>query len=205
MKRRAVLKATGGIVLTGGSVMILQRGIPTLNPTETQSDTTSESSEAVNSKTTFPIQLSTLGVEGSTERTVRVPTAGMPTVIDLFATWCTPCQAQMDALSTVYSKYNDQVGFISVTNERIGGTLTRADIRSWWNEHDGRWSVGLDPKSKLMNILGAQGLPYLAITDTTGEIQWEDTGMTSASTLQRELDAVLSKSEDENENENENE
>jgi hypothetical protein len=101
----------------------------------------------------------------------------------------------MDALSTVYDKYNDQVRFVSVTNERIGGTLTRADIRSWWDEHDGKWSVGLDPQSRLMSVLGAQGLPYIALTDPTGDIQWEDAGVTSVSTLQDKLDAILTESE----------
>jgi thiol-disulfide isomerase/thioredoxin len=198
MRRRGILKAAGGVVLTGGSVIVLQRGVPTLSSTETQSDTSggsSGSSGTVNSKTTLPIQLSTLRNGESTEGTIQIPAAGMPTIIDLFATWCTPCQTQMDALSTVYDKYNDQVRFVSVTNERIGGTLTRADIRSWWDEHDGKWSVGLDPQSRLMSVLGAQGLPYIALTDPTGDIQWEDAGVTSVSTLQDKLDAILTESE----------
>jgi Thiol-disulfide isomerase and thioredoxins len=195
MRRRGILKAAGGVVLTGGSVIVLQRGVPTLSSTETQSDTSGGSSGTINSKTTLPIQLSTLRNGESTEGTIQIPTAGMPTIIDLFATWCTPCQTQMDALSTVYNKYNDQVRFVSVTNERIGGTLTRADIRSWWDEHDGKWSVGLDPQSRLMSVLGAQGLPYIALTDPTGDIQWEDAGVTSVSTLQNKLDAILTESE----------
>lgn len=195
MRRRGILKAAGGVVLTGGSVIVLQRGVPTLSSTETQSDTSGGSSGTVNSKTTLPIQLSTLRNGESTEGTIQIPAAGMPTIIDLFATWCTPCQTQMDALSTVYNKYNDQVRFVSVTNERIGGTLTRADIRSWWDEHDGKWSVGLDPQSRLMSVLGAQGLPYIALTDPTGDIQWEDAGVTSVSTLQDKLDAILTESE----------
>jgi Thiol-disulfide isomerase and thioredoxins len=195
MRRRGILKAAGGVVLTGGSVIVLQRGVPTLSSTETQSDTSGGSSGTINSKTTLPIQLSTLRNGESTEGTIQIPTAGMPTIIDLFATWCTPCQTQIDALSTVYDKYNDQVRFVSVTNERIGGTLTRADIRSWWDEHDGKWSVGLDPQSRLMSVLGAQGLPYIALTDTTGDIQWEDAGVTSVSTLQNKLDAILTESE----------
>ncbi|ERG92061.1 MAG: redoxin [Haloquadratum walsbyi J07HQW1] len=195
MRRRGILKAAGGVVLTGGSVIVLQRGVPTLSSTETQSDTSGGSSGTINSKTTLPIQLSTLRNGESTEGTIQIPTAGMPTIIDLFATWCTPCQTQMDALSTVYNKYNDQVRFVSVTNERIGGTLTRADIRSWWDEHDGKWSVGLDPQSRLMSVLGAQGLPYIALTDPTGDIQWEDVGVTSVSTLQNKLDAILTESE----------
>lgn len=195
MRRRGILKAAGGVVLTGGSVIVLQRGVPTLSSTETQSDTSGGSSGTINSKTTLPIQLSTLRNGESTEGTIQIPTAGMPTIIDLFATWCTPCQTQMDALSTVYNKYNDQVRFVSVTNERIGGTLTRADIRSWWDEHDGKWSVGLDPQSRLMSVLGAQGLPYIALTDPTGDIQWEDAGVTSVSTLQDKLDAILTESE----------
>lgn len=197
MKRRTILKAAGGITLTGGSVLVLQRGLPT--PSVTRSDTTGESNESRGYPTTLPIQLSTLNKGESSERTMRVPAMGTPTVIDLFATWCTPCQTQMDALSTVYEQYNDQVTFVSVTNERIGGTLSRADIKSWWSKHDGEWSVGLDSEARLMSILGARGLPYLVITNASGEIQWKDAGVTSVQTLQHELDAVLSGSGSETE------
>ncbi|RBI60262.1 TlpA family protein disulfide reductase [halophilic archaeon] len=173
MDRRRLLLTLGGLGLTGGSAWVVQNGLPSKSENE------------------LPVQIDTLEARGSTAGTIRVPVSETPTVIDLFATWCAPCKEQMDALQAIRSEYGDDVAFLSITNERVGGTLTKADIRDWWRQYGGRWTVGLDPGSDLMSVLGVNGLPYIAITDAGGKIQWEHDGVADAATLRHELDQVL--------------
>lgn len=172
MDRRRLLAALAGLGLTGGSVWAVQTGLPS------------------GSSSGLPLRVETIDAQGSEAGEIRVPVPDTPTVIDLFATWCAPCKAQMDALDAIHSSYAD-VAFVSVTNERVGGTLTKADIREWWRRHDGNWTLGLDPESDLMSLLGADGLPYLAITDGTGTVRWDHGGVADAATLREQLDQVL--------------
>ncbi|WP_049936105.1 TlpA family protein disulfide reductase [Haloplanus natans] len=139
----------------------------------------------------LPIDVTTLDAVGSTAGIAAVPVPETPTVIDCFATWCGPCVEQMDALGTVYDRYGDRAAFVSVTNERFGGGLGPDDVRAWWRDHDGRWTLGHDPEGDLLAALGATGLPYLAVTDGAGSIVWTHGGVASVETLDREITSVL--------------
>jgi thiol-disulfide isomerase/thioredoxin len=172
--RRQLLFGLGGITLTGGGAWVATQGL------------------SIGAETGLPMQIKTMAAPGSTKGSIRVPVTDTVTVIDLFATWCTPCKAQMDALTAVHEAYHDTdtVAFVSVTNERIGGTLSRADLRAWWRQNDGHWTVGLDPDSSLMAALGASGLPYIAIAAPDGTITWRHSGVTTTATLRANIEAA---------------
>jgi thiol-disulfide isomerase/thioredoxin len=139
----------------------------------------------------LPVEVTTIDAAGSAAGTASVPAPGTPTVIDCFATWCSPCIEQMDALGIVHDRYGDRVTFVSVTNERFGGGLDADDVRAWWREHDGRWTLGHDPEGDLLAALGASGLPYLAVTDESGSVVWTHGGVASAKTLDRRISSVV--------------
>jgi thiol-disulfide isomerase/thioredoxin len=169
MNRRQVIAGLGGVALTGGAGYAAVTGF-------------GGGGNAVT--------VDTIDAQGSTAGQQRIPAPGQPTLVDLFATWCVPCEAQMRSLIPAYESFGDRVAFVSVTNERIGGGLTMDDIRQWWADHDGRWTVGHDPESQLMGELGAGGLPFLALTDASGETVWTHRGVASESRLRSALATV---------------
>ncbi len=171
MNRRRALAALAGVGLTGGSLWATDRGLLGGGTDD------------------LPIRVETLDAPGSEAGSAPVPTPGRVTVVDLFATWCAPCDEQVDILDSVRGEY-DGVSFLSVTNERPSESLTRAEIADWWAENDGAWTLGIDPESELMAAFGADGLPYVAIVDAAGAVQFEHGGLVDADTLRTELDAV---------------
>jgi thiol-disulfide isomerase/thioredoxin len=170
MKRRQAIAALGGLALTGGAGYVAFNGLGTGGERVT---------------------VDTIEAQGSESGRQQIPVPGQPTLVDLFATWCVPCIAQMRSLVPVYETFGDDVVFVSVTNERVGGGLTLDDIRQWWASHDGRWTVGHDPESRLMNTLGAGGLPFLALADASGDVVWTHRGVASERQLRAELEAVV--------------
>lgn len=171
MNRRRVLLALGGLGLTGTSAWALRSDF--------------------GSTSDVPMRVETMDAPGSEAGEVRIPVEGQVTVLDLFATWCAPCEKQMESLGAVREAYGDEVAMVSVTNERLGGGLTRGDVRDWWRENDGGWTLGLDPDSELASALGAGGIPHLAVFDATGEVRWQHEGYADAATLRKQIDGAL--------------
>lgn len=127
----------------------------------------------------LPPVVGTVDAQGSSTGEVRIPVEGASTVLDLFATWRAPCVTQMESLRTLHEEFGDGVTFVSVTNERLDGGLTMDDIRGWWAEHDGDWTVGRNPDSSLMRAVRANGLPYLVAFDADGKTTRAHHGLTN--------------------------
>lgn len=178
MNRRRVLAALGGVGLTGGSFWVARNGVP-----RPDRDGAGDAAE-------LPRAVETLDAPGSTAGAASVPVPGTPTVVDLFATWCAPCDEQLGELRAVRDDYSD-VAFVSVTNERVGDTLTREDIADWWAEHGGAWTVGIDPGSELLSAFGASALPFVAVADAEGRVVAEYSGVAAAADLRDDLDALV--------------
>lgn len=175
MNRRQAVTAIAGLGLTGGSLWVAQNGLPGMNSREEEQ---------------LPLRVETLDARGSTAGEALVPTPETVTVVDLFATWCAPCDDQLEVLNAIRPEY-DEVSFISVTNERPSETLTRADIAEWWNRNGGAWTVGLDPGSELLSAFGAGGLPYIAIANENGAIEFAHSGLAGKETLRDQLDSLV--------------
>lgn len=172
MNRRRFLVAAGGVGLTAGSAYVATEGLP-----------------GTDAEAALPRRVETLDAPGSTAGEAVVPRPDAVTVVDLFATWCAPCDDQLAILDSVRGEY-PEVSFVSVTNERLGDTLTRADLVDWWGDHGGAWTLGVDPGSDLLAAFGANGLPYVAIADADGAIAYGRSGLVGATELRERLDAL---------------
>ncbi|ELZ77257.1 thioredoxin [Haloferax gibbonsii ATCC 33959] len=197
MRRRALLSLLAGAGVAGlagclGDGSTPEGSAETTTATAGTGDdgTGTASATASPDSGDLPLVVDTVEAQGSTAGEARIPADGTPTVLDLFATWCAPCVAQMESLRTLHEEFGDDVAFVSVTNERLGGGLTMDDIRDWWAEHDGNWTVGHDPDSNLMRAVRANGLPYLVVFDADGEVSWTHRGLASEENLRAAVEDV---------------
>jgi thiol-disulfide isomerase/thioredoxin len=120
----------------------------------------------------------------STDSMQAVPGNGSVTVIDMFATWCVGCEEQFRNLAAVHERVPGSVEFVSVSNEALGGSLSRADIREYWKHHAGEWSVGLDNNGALTRRLGVNGLPFTVVTNPDRHVVLAARGTTDPSVVE---------------------
>jgi thiol-disulfide isomerase/thioredoxin len=153
-RRRLLTSLAGAAVLGGGAVVVARSG---------------------GDPSALPIRVDTLDARGSSTGKANVPAPDGPLLLDLFATWCPPCAESMPALAAAAERH-DGLQFLSVTNERFGGGLDAAALREWWRDHGGAWTLGHDPESRLMSILGADALPHLTLFDADGTVIWNHGG-----------------------------
>lgn len=141
--------------------------------------------------TAQPVTVETLTAPGSEDGTVTVPPADRPLVVEFFATTCSVCADQMSGLATARRRLDGAVQFLSVTSEPVGLSVTRADVREWWQAHDGRWAVGLDDGTTLAERYDATRVPTTVVLDADCEVAWRHTGRFEAARLTEAVTGVV--------------
>ncbi|MFW5917336.1 MAG: TlpA family protein disulfide reductase [Halorubrum sp.] len=127
-----------------------------------------------------PTTIPTIDAPGSREGEVAIPAEGQATFVDFFGTWCPPCEEQMPALGEVADRVGDEVRFVSVTTEDVGGSVTEETVVDWWRSNDGDWLVAADTAAEVAAKLGVGGYPYAVALDEAGRVTWSDSGVHTA-------------------------
>jgi len=138
-----------------------------------------------------PTTLDTVDAPGSRDGEVTLPADGQPTFVDFFGTWCAPCVEQMPALAEVEDRVGDEVLFVSVTTEDVGGSLSEAAVADWWREHGGDWLVAADVTAELAAKLNVGGYPTAVALDATRHVRWSDSGVHTADELVAGIESAL--------------
>ncbi len=91
---------------------------------------------------------------------------GRGMVVNLWATWCAPCVAEMpslDALSKALAPAD--IAVLPLSSDRGGADR----VRGWFQEHEiSGLPVLLDPKGALARAFDARGIPTTVIIDKSG-------------------------------------
>ena len=107
------------------------------------------------------------------------------TVVSFFATWCKPCQLEMDNISEIYedwqADYDVEMIAISVDNARSTAKLnTLVKLKDW------PFEILVDDRQQIQNILGFQTIPQTFLLDENGNIVYEHNGYKSGDEVELE-------------------
>ena len=86
-------------------------------------------------------------------------------LINIWATWCPPCEAEMPILNEVYEQYGDQAPFIALSYDADD---TMEKIEAYRASHGISFPMGRDEGASLYQYLGRQGVPTTVIVDRFG-------------------------------------
>jgi thiol-disulfide isomerase/thioredoxin len=111
---------------------------------------------------------------------------GAPAVVNVWATWCAPCEAELPELVDVASEYDGRVGFLGVyfTDDAASG-------RTWEDDYGIPYPSIDDDAGALADDLGFPYLPHTLVVDATGTIRYRIFGETTADELSGLLDGLL--------------
>ena len=116
---------------------------------------------------------------------------GKVVVVNFWATWCVPCQAEMPDFSRVYDQYRDRgVEFLGAANEPRS---SRPKVQDFMKRFEVRFPVWLEASEDNMKAFGVGvGLPGTVIVDAQGRIAARIAGVTDGARLSQLLDRLLS-------------
>ena len=109
-----------------------------------------------------------------------------PMVINLWATWCTPCLEEMPYFEASHRKHFEKIQFIGIN---ISDSPTRASKRA--EELNISYMLGRDPDGKFTKSLNAIGLPVTAFFDIEGQLSKVNQGPMSEEAIEKSVLELL--------------
>ena len=95
---------------------------------------------------------------------------GAPVLVNLWATWCPPCRAEMPYLETVAQDYAaDGLRIVGISTDQRGALDQVRDVVA---ERGVTYDILLDPRARSTDLFGAFGLPVTFLADAEGRITW---------------------------------
>ena len=111
---------------------------------------------------------------------------GKIVIVDFWATWCTPCEAQMPVLDTLWQEQGgDGLEVIGVSVD----TIPAPKIEAWVMDRGFRYPIALGDQELAMRY-GVIGFPTLVVIDPDGGIHTRHTGVLSRPELDEILDSI---------------
>ncbi|MFP4303195.1 MAG: TlpA family protein disulfide reductase [Spirochaetaceae bacterium] len=113
-------------------------------------------------------RLPDLEVELLSGETRRLREFDSPVVLNVWATWCTPCKAELPVKLEAVERYGEQFTLLGVnlTSSETGIPA----VRGYVEQHGLTYPVVLDRDGELASLIGVRGTPTTVIIDREGEI-----------------------------------
>lgn len=114
-------------------------------------------------------------MDGKAVRVDTLSNGGKPFIIDFFATWCKPCNRELDAISEVYADWQEETG-VKIFAVSIDQGQNINKVKPLVDNHGWEYDVLLDPNGDLKRAFGIQMIPYVMIVDGRGTIVYRHAG-----------------------------
>lgn len=99
---------------------------------------------------------------------------GRAVLLNLWATWCPPCRAEMPYLQELQERFGDQG--LSVVGISVDDVGARRQLDEFLAESGVAYDILLDPGMESMDLLGVFGLPATLLVDAEGVVRLFRTG-----------------------------
>lgn len=93
---------------------------------------------------------------------------GMPVIVNIWASWCTPCKAEMPALESMQQRFGDRIAVLAVNNTQVD---TVADVKLFVQREALTFPILLDLSGEVSDRYQVQALPSTFFINKFGIIE----------------------------------
>lgn len=134
---------------------------------------------AQNTKT-LPDNVSVKTLDGRTVQTSVIQNEGKPIIINFWATWCKPCNRELNTIKEVYEEWQEETGVklvaVSIDDSRSASRVKpHVDGNSW------DYEIYLDQNQDFKRAMNVINVPHTFVINGKGEIVWEHTSFVEGS------------------------
>jgi len=124
-------------------------------------------------------------LEGQTINVQELGKTGKITVISFWATWCSPCKKELDAIMDYYDEWQEKYG-VELVAISVDDARSAAKVPGMVKEKGWKYRILLDPAKELQTAANIQAVPHTYVLDQNGVIIFEHNGYTPGDELELE-------------------
>ncbi len=132
------------------------------------------SATVVSAQKTIPsVDIKTL--DGKSVNIQQYTQSGKITVLSFWATWCKPCQQELDAISELYPEWQEKYG-VQLVAVTIDTQRALAKVGPMVESKGWEYIILSDPNGAMPAALNFQSIPQTFLLDAKGNVIYEHTG-----------------------------
>lgn len=98
------------------------------------------------------------------------PDASKVVLVNLWATWCGPCRAEIPDLEAIYNQHKSEN--FEVIGISVDSSGTEQNVRDFVGEQKMTYPVLLDPEGKSIEVFKTSVIPTSVLVDRAGKVVW---------------------------------
>lgn len=111
-------------------------------------------------------------LDGQTFNTENISNDGKPVLISFWASWCSPCKKELNAIHEVYDTWKEETG-VKVIAISIDDARNSNKVAPYVNGRGWDFEVYIDANQDLKRALNVNNVPHSFLIDGKGEIVWQ--------------------------------
>lgn len=133
---------------------------------------------AQNAKVPENITIKTL--DGKTVETSIIKNDGKPIIISFWATWCKPCNRELNAIKDLYDDWQQETG-VKLVAISIDDTRSASKVKPHVDGNGWDYEVYLDQNQDFKRAMNVVNVPHTFLINGNGEIVWQHTAYVDGS------------------------
>jgi peroxiredoxin len=109
-------------------------------------------------------------MDGNTVNTADLGFDG-PIIISFWATWCSPCKAELNTIKELYEEWQDETD-VTLVAVSVDDQKTQRSVPMYVNGKSWEYVVLMDPNGDFKRAMGVNNVPHTFIIDTDGTIRY---------------------------------
>jgi thiol-disulfide isomerase/thioredoxin len=124
-------------------------------------------------------------MDGQNFNVQEIVKSGKVTVISFWATWCSPCKKELDAIKDYYPDWQKQYD-VSLIAVSVDDARTAAKIPAMVSEKGWEYKILHDYNKEFQQKANITSVPHTLLIDAKGQIIWEHVGYAPGDELELE-------------------